>query len=61
MTPIQKRGIWYCEEMKNGDLLSVRINQDQLQSKKHGTKENPVPIFAIDLSKSARWFLKKSV
>ncbi|OBW39667.1 hypothetical protein AB670_03989 [Chryseobacterium sp. MOF25P] len=34
---------------ENGDLLSVRINQDQLQSKKYGTKENPVPIFAIDL------------
>lgn len=34
---------------EDGDKISVRINQDQLNNPKYGTKENPVPVFPIDL------------
>jgi hypothetical protein len=31
------------------NTLTIRINQKQLQNPKYGTKENPVPVFAIDM------------
>ena len=34
---------------KEGDKISVHINQTQLNDPKYGTKENPVPVFPIDL------------
>ena len=34
---------------EGGDKISVRINQIQLNNPKYGTKENPIPVFPIDL------------
>jgi len=34
---------------QDGDKISVRINQKQLNNPKYGTKENPVPVFPIDM------------
>ncbi|MFC6269821.1 hypothetical protein [Frigoriflavimonas asaccharolytica] len=34
---------------ENGDKMSVHINQLQLNNSKYGTKENPVPVFPIDI------------
>lgn len=39
---------------EEGDKISVRINQDQLNNPKYGTKENPVPVFPIDIL-NAKW------
>lgn len=33
----------------DGDKISVRINQIQINNPKYGTKENPIPVFPIDL------------
>lgn len=41
-----------------GDILSVRINRHQLESTKYGTKENPVPVFAINLLNLTGGFTK---
>ena len=39
---------------QNGDKISVRINNKQLNDTNYGTKENPVPVFPIDLL-NAKW------
>ena len=34
---------------EDGDKISVRINKDQLKNPQYGTKENPIPVFPIDI------------
>jgi hypothetical protein len=43
----QNRGYFLC----SGDFntLTIRINQNQLRDARYGTKQNPVPVFAIDM------------
>lgn len=41
---------WWALGNKNeGDIISILINKAQLNNPKYGTKENPVPVFPIDL------------